>query len=276
MKIDRAILVPMFLLLPVSLLGAQWENLEIGLYGGVGFYWGQRHSAEGISRTTKIGMWLIDAEDKAKSIPGFEAYGALVRYRIDNHWNVALKGTRQRLFFREYKDYTAESAFYYNAAWNVDVTAEYDILDYGHSPWNDAGSHAVACTPYVLLGVGVSLYNENASYRGGNGTKEKGSFQPRVGDKALGPVRAACYIPVGAGIKWRVARNWQLQVSAQYHLYVQGADLSGYTEWVTADNVSKPTVGSTHDILVVGGVIYNFGKWRQRNRHCMCEDDFNR
>lgn len=273
MKIDRTIVIAVLLLLPTSLLKAQWENLEIGLYGGAGFYWGQQHPAEGFTRTTKIGMWIVDAQDKAKPIPGFEAYGALVRYRIDNHWNVALKGTRQRLFFREYKDNSDLSLYCYNAAWNVDATAEYDFLDYGHSLRNDDSSPYVF-TPYVLFGVGVSLYNENSSYRGGSGTQEKRSPQPMIGDKALAPVRAACYIPVGVGIKWRVARNWQLQASAQYHLYVPGADLEGYTEWVKADNMRKPTVGSTHNVLVTVGVVYNFGKWRQGSRRCMCEDYF--
>ena len=286
MKSLKVLILAILLVLPVSVMHAQLENLEIGIQAGGAIFWGQHSPTDGYTRNFKLGLWseqwiqsLRGTEDKDKNIPGFEIYGALVRYRIDNHWDVTAKATRQRMLFREYEgDYSQTTnlpyKWYYNAAWHVDLTAEYNILNYGRSSLSGADGKTYTYTPYILFGIGTSIYNKNAVRR----SKENpnSTYYPMVGGKHNGEkfdLAAALYIPVGVGFKWRVASNWQVQLTAQYNFYLLNGNIAGYTSNVTPEN-SKITIGANHDLLLSLGAVYNFGKWYKGGKSCRCEDYF--
>lgn len=294
MKRHHFIWIVLTLLLPCNLVMAQWDHLEIGLQGGAGFYWGISQQGD-FTRTNKVGMWIIDSEDKMP--PGFEAYGAFIRYRFDNHWNIALKATRQRTYYKEYKMVGNEKQnqhSFYNAMWHFDATAEYNILNYSMDHFVVGDDRTFRVTPYVLIGVGVTMYNKQAVLRESStgDKKDKGSNYPMVGTKNVnytsdyaGQTGLALYIPIGLGVKWRITHNWQLQAGAQYHLYISGknpnglnSNIEGGSSAVPYDQLQMKSIGGNHNLLVTIGAAYNFGNWGYKQgpkkSSCHCEGYF--
>lgn len=292
MKRHQFILALVTLLLPCNLVMAQWDHLEIGLHGGAGFYWGISQQGDYV-RTNKVGLWITDSEDKMP--PGFETYGAFVRYRFDNHWNVAVKATRQRTHYNEYRYVGSEKVgqnSYYNAMWHLDATAEFNILNYSLDRFLVGEDRTFSVTPYVLLGAGVTMYNKQAVLRERGMTDEKGSNYPMVGAKDVnytsdyaGKTGVALYIPVGLGVKWRLTYNWQVQASAQYHLYISGtnpnglsSNIEGGSRAVPYDQLQMKSIGGNHNLLVTIGAAYNFGnfgyKSSSKRASCRCDGYF--
>lgn len=288
MRKHQIILVIATLLLPCSFVMAQKENVEIGVQGGAGFYWGiPNQTAEdgtAYTRTTKVGLWIADTEDKMP--PGFETYGAFIRYRFDNHWNVTVSATRQRLYYKEYPNTDRkQGASYYNAMWHLDATAEYNILNYSMDHYYFRAAKTYRVTPYVLAGVGITMYNKQAILR--QRSNEASTNYPLVGKNDLlydsdyaNEIGTALYIPVGIGVKWRINHNWQLQASAQYHLYISGtnpnglnSNLEGGSKNIPYNKLAMKPIGGNHDILIQIGVAYNFGQYQSAKSHlCMCSD----
>ena len=243
-----------------------WEYLEVGLQVGVGFHEGMAVPAEGVHRVYQNAL-----ECFADKFPIMETYGAVVRYSIDYHWALQLQGMRQRLYFTE-----EGKGHFYNSMWDVDVTAEYNILPYGlrvHRPKGVMGARIRPCqvTPYVLFGLGVSMSNKNAIYRGAKlpvkdwTSEDLKEMYPAI-KPAGGNLAASAYVPVGVGVKWRVDDNWQLKMACQYNLGI-GKDPSGGTrsrQEMAATTYDNMKVGVWHNVVLNIGVVYNFGSKPKR------------
>jgi hypothetical protein len=254
MKKSTFVLVLLMVFAPL-LVNAQTQNVELGLQVGAGFYMGNSNPATGYTRTHEF-AWMRDSE----SMPAFETFGGTVRYRFDTRWALQAQAMRQRLRFKE--AYDTKENYYYNSMWNVDLMAELNILKYGFTENRNARIYTI--TPYVAVGIGTSLYNKTATYRWGMNDGAQGTMFPAVKAKDLA---ASLYIPFAAGLKLRVAANWQLKVACQYNLYVSNGNVDGSTKGtypytkLDGDGVSFAKedyeAGSTHNVAVTVGVIYN-------------------
>lgn len=229
------------------------DRIEFGVSAGVGFYVGQRNPLD------KSELLRIQAYDAvgfgSKSTlkwPGIETFGFQVGYRFDTHWHLKVQATRQRVCFAEYDYLTDANAntlqvrnVYYNPMWHVDVMAEYNLLNYGNIMMPKQRMYNV--TPYVGLGIGVTMFNKYATLRAVNPHPENtgdvnyakmNTFYPQVGKKYEGmkssitptgnnEVAVGLYIPVAFGVKWRINDNVQLKGTFQYQLYFSNKGKGG-------------------------------------------------
>ena len=188
MKKSTFILVLLMAFAPL-LVNAQTQNVELGLQVGAGFFLGNTNPADGYTRSNEF-AWMRDSE----TMPAFETFGGIVRYRFDYRWTLQAQAMRQRMRFKESVE-GHDPLYFYNSMWNADVMAEFNILKYGFVENRNAKVYTV--TPYVAVGIGTSLYNEHATYRwnakhleGATGTK-RNTFYPAVKARDLA---AALYI----------------------------------------------------------------------------------
>lgn len=227
------------------------EKFEMSIQIGAGFTWANNAPLEGVTRMPDF-AW---APDKASKFPAFEAYGAVLRYNIDERWTVQAQGMRQRLRFNEVSG--EESHFYYNAAWHLDAMAEYNLMRYAFV--SNKQRKVYELVPFIAFGAGASMYNKNATYGFGTGLGFRedadgimdsyqrmiafnGNFRghkyPAIDAKNMG---AAMYIPFAVGAKLRMTANWQLKVACQYNFYLFGSDgkvdMYGATKYPDPDKV---------------------------------------
>jgi hypothetical protein len=215
--------------------------------------------------------------------PGIETFGFSFVYRIDTRWHVKLQTTRQRLCFAEYANNAPKTRnVYYNAMWHLDAMAECNILPLGNVLTPIQGIYNVV--PFVGFGIGITMYNEEATLRkvyGYQGPGKKGSvgtFYPRVGSSnelttegsvwTPAEVGVGVYFPVSVGVKWRVNDNVQLKGTFQYQLYLTpNSNIEGGSynakyaqDRPTFDQLNKK-FGNNHDCLFSLSAIFNFGQW---------------
>ena len=259
MKKSTFILVLLMVFAPLF-VNAQTQNVELGLQVGAGFFMGNSNPAAGYTRTHEF-AWMRDSE----GMPAFETFGGVVRYRFDYRWALQAQAMRQRTRFKESAENT--DLYFYNSMWNVDLMAEFNILKYGFVENRNAKIYTI--TPYVATGIGTSLYNKNATYRWGKNDGKQNTMFPTVKAKDLA---GSLYIPFAAGLKLRVASNWQLKLACQYDLYLLNGNLDGNTDKAKYSDGKTPVyahgggvsfegekyqAASTHNVNVVVGVIYN-------------------
>ena len=72
------------------------------------------------------------------------------------------------------------------------------------------------------------------------------------------------YLPVGVGVKWRMAYNWQLKAACQYNLGI-GKEPSGGTVATKAGDEIRTSyddlrIGVWNNVVLNLGVIYSFGE----------------
>ncbi len=256
---------------------SSWEKLELGVQVGVGFHLGTNSPTDGYTRVFQNALTQQEtSEDMVRlgeKVPMMETFGLVARYSFDCHWAIQLQGMRQRIYFRDVVgSFDAQyggklenvpypsGTYYYNAMWDLDFTAEYNILPYGlavHRPSGVKGAQMriYPATPYVLFGVGVALSNKEVPAR----QSDEGSMFPMI-RPADGNLAANVYIPLGVGVKWRIDYNWQLKAACQYHLGF-GHDPSGATKGAIAyENLAS---GAWHNVVLNIGVVYNFGKHKR-------------
>lgn len=252
------------LLLSTGLAFAQIDHLEIGLQGGAGLYVCNPDMSRPTQRNSLAFTGEVGGTDpKAGKFPVMEQYGAFVRYRFDNHWNVVAEATRQRIFFKEHHNGTgANDKKYYNAAWHVDAVAEYNILSYGHTDNWGAELEYYKATPFVMIGVGMTIFNENATSRTTTDFVLKEEYPSLIGQKH----KVAMYIPVGLGVKWRVMSSLQLQASMKYHLSVLNGDIEGGTPHLPFDDIEFKLF-KNHNALFSLGIVYNFSQAEHHTGH---------
>lgn len=252
MKKSTFILVLLMAFAPL-LVNAQTQNVELGLQVGAGFFLGNTNPADGYTRSNEF-AWMRDSE----TMPAFETFGGIVRYRFDYRWALQAQAMRQRMRFKESTE--NQDLYFYNGMWNVDLMAEFNFLKYGFVENRNAKIYTI--TPYAAVGIGTTLYNKTATYRWGLNDGKRNTPFPAVKAKDLA---GALYIPFAAGLKLRMAANWQLKLACQYNLYVLNGNLDGNTAGTEAypkgGGVSydgtQYKAASTHNIAVTLGVIYN-------------------
>lgn len=284
MKEYRLNTILMLIMLSVAeVCFSQIDRIEYGLQGGVGVY-----IMNGKDNPIRTSMGFYDKEHEAaysNVFPVMEQYGAFVRYRFDNHWNVTVEATRQRVRFRE--ESAGSVKYYYNAMWHIDAVAEYNILSYGKTYDWGAELEDYPATPYLMIGLGVTAYNKDAACSmrsmSESSVARKHNMYPNMLNRydldAEGEYNqvkqrptGALYLPVGLGVKWRLTSSLQLQASAKYHLYLVNGNLEGGTpEWTyeqMIDNKEHLKLGRTHDILISFGIVYNFSRHSLHHKHC--------
>lgn len=255
------------LLLSTGLGFAQIDHLEIGLQGGAGVYVCNPDVDRPAQRKSLAFIGDVGGADpKAGKFPVMEQYGAFVRYRFDNHWNIVAEATRQRVFFKEHHSGVGvNDKNYYNAAWHVDALAEYNILSYGQTDNWGAELEYYQATPFVTIGVGMTVFNENATWRdlsSNPGFYIKEMYPTLIGNSH----KVAMYVPVGLGVKWRVMSSLQLQASMKYHLYVLNGDIEGGTPNLPFDDIQFGFF-KNHNALFSLGIVYNFSQAEHRTGH---------
>ena len=226
------------------------EKFEMSIQIGAGFSWGNKAPVEGVLREPDF-AWASGVS----GFPAFEAYGAVLRYSIDEHWTVQAQGMRQRLRFSE--TLGEENFFYYNAMWHLDAMAEYNLIKYAFV--SNKQRKVYELVPFISFGAGASMYNKNATfgfgtgygYRSAEGVVDtqaqrlmafngdfKGHKYPAVDPKNMG---AAMYIPFAVGAKLRMTANWQLKLACQYNFYLFGSngkvDVYGATKYPDPNKV---------------------------------------
>jgi hypothetical protein len=171
-----------------------------------------------------------------------ETYGAQLRYKIDPRWAIQLKGQRQRVINKEYN--------VGNSMWHVDVVGEYNFFQLGLDEYN---IHMRSLTPYMFLGVGATVYEDALIMK---------DFFKCV----------AVYLPVGIGLKWKIAERWQLQLAWQHNVYLwngdglEGSEAFDNLHEMNGINIMNNDVTSTLTV----GVVFEFG---HKERTCLLCDD---
>lgn len=254
------------------------DRLEFGVSAGVGFYVGQSNPLKD-SELLRIQSYNAAGFGDKSTLkwPGIETFGFSLGYRFDTRWHLRLQAMRQRVCFAEYEsaNITSTRCVYYNAMWHLDMMAEFNILNYGNSMMPEQNIYNVV--PYVGLGLGITMFNENATLRSNNMGEKIGSFYPQVGGKD-NEVAVAMYVPVALGVKWRINDYVQLKASFQYQLYFSNKGTGGlnsnleggsYAEYINAntrpkfDELTKHIVGHNHDCLFSLSAIFNIEEWRE-------------
>lgn len=151
--------------------------VELGLIGGMNYYVG-------------------DANGHLFMHPR-EAYGAHLRYKIDRRWSLQLKGYASRIAFKYpvadagFIPSTTQPQMLTNKMISVDVCGEYNFFRYGLGSYG-----ARPYTPYIFLGLGVSLYDDLSNYD-----------------------NVAMYMPFGFGFKWNFAKHCSIHIAWQNNLH---------------------------------------------------------
>ena len=302
------LLLMLLVLLPAIVNAAprvrELDRLEFGPAVGVGFYVGNYHPVastnEGLLRIPLYDIVALNTHEKTHlDWPGIETFGFSVGYRFNTRWHLLAKTTRQRIAFAEYDE--GVRGLYYNAMWHVDVMAEYNLLTYGNRMQPESGMYNVV--PYIGIGLGCTMYNQNATLRAVNGgdinEQKINTWQPQVGKMYKGkdangnlvtesnPLGVGLYVPVAFGVKWRINDNVQLKGAFQYQLYfsnnkagglnsnIEGATAAGYYTRAgqaaatniqnrpTFEQLDKHIVGHNHDCLFSISAIFNLEQWRE-------------
>lgn len=183
---NRLLLSIVVVTLPVLVWAdTRMYRCELGLQAGVGYYVG-------------------DATRHIFTNP-LETFGGQFRYKFDKRWALQVKVQRQRITFREYG---TEGTLYYNPMWHTDVTGEFNFFRFGERGYD---IRVKPITPYIFIGLGFSVYNEQATASHDN------PFPLLIGEGRK--PTAGMYIPLGIGMKWKFADRWQLQVAWQHQIY---------------------------------------------------------
>lgn len=276
------------------------DRLEFGVSAGVGFYVGQKHPVAG-SDLLRIQSYDAIAFGDRGTLrwPGIETFGANVGYRFNTRWNLTFQAVRQRVCYAEYsKDVAGHElrGVYYNPMWHVDAMAEFNLLNYGNVMMPKQKVYNVV--PYVGLGFGVTIFNQDATLRAVNGSSHNSgkmnTFFPQVGKKYEGvdaegkkivtnnELAVGLYIPMACGVKWRINDNVQMKGTFQYQLYfsnkgegglnsnLEGASCANFyansenlQNRPTFDQLNKYVVGRNHDCLFSISAIFNLEKWQE-------------
>lgn len=229
--------------------------MEVGAQGGMSYYIGElAHHA---------------------FVSSAECFGAQARLKINPRWAVQIKGQRQRVIntLDQDNDWGAVPGKYQVPMWHVDVSGEYNFFELGLDDYN---IHMRSLTPYISLGVGLTVFNEYASDKDGFPKMAKGTN-----------LDYAMYLPVGVGLKWKIADRWQLQLAWQHNVYLANGDglegvivgcKGGDDPWIAYQdkylNNSHEMNGSNimnNDLVstLTVGVVFEFGR---REGTCMyCE-----
>ena len=170
-------------------------HLEIGLQGGASYYAGELAPYAFMS----VG----------------ETYGVQGRVKIDPRWAVQVKGQRQRVIntLKEGNEWGLLPGRYQVPMWHFDLVGEYNFFRLG---LNEYDIHMRRVTPFIFLGLGMTVHNIDSWV--------EDDAYPRLWVGENSKLNFAMYIPVGVGVKWKMAERWQLQLAWQHNVYILNGD----------------------------------------------------
>jgi opacity protein-like surface antigen len=233
--------------------GKKEYSFDAGLQVGAGYYIGDANSIPFVQPRYVI--------------------GAQVRYKMTNQ-RLALQFKMQRTCvaydytMQESTEQPLQPTIYQNPMWNADLVCEFNFFKFG-SPSYDYRVKTV--TPYIFLGVGGSVSNKAAMLM----TEES---IPMIDLKKM---NVSVYVPVGIGLKWKVADRWQVQVAWQHQIYFSD-NVEGYLpniDFSGDDKITEMTHGvlnNSHDLngwnilnndltsTLTIGIAYEFGDQRYK------------
>ena len=201
---------------------------------GIGLVWMLLASTSVLAQETPMYRFEIGAQAGAAYYMGelaphpfmstSETYGLQFRAKINDRWAVQAKAQSQRFIhtFQPDNQWNIPAAKYQTPMWHCDVTGEYNFFHYGYNAYDIRVRNF---TPYIFLGFGVSFLNHDATNHEGYAFlgKER-QVRPDTIYYERAQTRAALYVPVGVGFKWRFAPRWQLQLAWQHNLYIHNGD----------------------------------------------------
>lgn len=189
----------------------EFYRLEIGLQGGVSYYAGELAPYAFMS----VG----------------ETYGIQGRLKIDPRWAVQVKGQRQRVIntLKKENKWGLQPGRYQVPMWHFDITGEYNFFRLG---LNEYDIHMRKLTPFMFLGVGMTVHNMELA--------DMSVVYPKHWVADDQKLEYAMYIPVGVGLKWKMAERWQLQLAWQHNVYVLNGDgLEGIVDKTNPDRFNN-------------------------------------
>ena len=189
----------------------EFYRLEIGLQGGVSYYAGELAPYAFMS----VG----------------ETYGIQGRLKIDPRWAVQVKGQRQRVIntLKKENKWGLQPGRYQVPMWHFDITGEYNFFRLG---LNEYDIHMRKLTPFMFLGVGMTAQNMVLA--------DMDVAYPKFLVADDEKLAYAMYIPVGVGLKWKMAERWQLQLAWQHNVYVLNGDgLEGIVDKTNPDRFNN-------------------------------------
>ena len=239
---------------------------EVGVQFGCGYYVGD---------ATK--MIFTDPRD---------VYGGQFRFNFNQRWAMQIKAQRQRIAFSytpsatETKPTPLRTKFQ-NPMWNMDVVAEYNFFRFGR---HDFDSRIKPFTPYISLGVGITMSNKVATPYSSD-DRSYPAVQIKKDEHQPGITLGGFYIPIGIGVKWRFAQRWQLQACWQHQIYLSD-NVEGYMAIYDDPDAIKhndPSIlNNSHELngfnifnndltsTLTMGIVFEFG---QREKKCyFCEE----
>ena len=155
--------------------------------------------------------------------------GAQFRYKFDPRWALQIKGQYDNFAFR-YEDIK-----YQRAMINIDAVAEFNFFRFGISEYNDK---IKPITPYIFLGIGMSIYN-------------------------LGNEHFTGYFPFGFGLKYKPLPRMTLLLAWQHQLYftdaIEGLDPLNNVAELNGSNILLNDLTST----LTFGIVFEFIQQRQ-------------
>jgi hypothetical protein len=222
-------------------------HLEVGVHAGVGYYTGE------------LERYVFSSMS--------ESYGIQARCKIDRRWSLQVKGIRQRVIskFDADNEYGVKAGKYQTPMWHMDLTGEYNFFPFG---WNTYDVRVKNVTPYISLGLGMTVHNTFAN-------SKEGAY-PDVHFKDMNKLDYAMYIPVGVGLKWRFADRWHFEMLWQHNLYMLNGDgMEGVVDvnnpgllddsyQLNGSNVMNNDVTSTFTL----GVVFEFAAKKRKCPYC--------
>lgn len=193
---------------------------ELGIQGGIGYYVGDA-----------TGHIFNHVQP---------SYGAQFRYKFNSRWALQVKGQADHITYPlQGEDGLLNGQMGKNQLVNLDVVGEFNFFRFGQKQYD---SRVKPITPYIFVGVGVSLYNRFNAVTG--------------------------YIPFGFGLKWKISQHIGLNVAWQHQLYftdnLENTDYYNDPHQLNGHNFLNNDLTSS---LVVG-IVVEFAKQKAVCRSC--------
>ncbi len=195
-----------------------------------------------------------------------EAYGAHFRYKFNSRWALRVEGMAHRITGVDYDedrqpvlDEQGRKQMWTTQMINLDMAAEFNFFRFGERTYD---RRVKPVTPYIFLGVGVSVYGS-----GLNMAKwDWQYFGGQEGEKKAVPV--AFYFPVGFGMKWKFSEHIGLNIAWQHNIYMadnlEGNQYLNNQHDMNGSNILNFDVTSQLTL----GIVFEFAKEKKVCLHC--------
>ena len=260
-------------------LPSVWVWVCLLVWGGVGQAWADEKPKEDprpylceFGVQAGCGYYVGDATTHIFNNPR-EAYGAQFRYKFDSRWALRVEGMAHRITGVDYnekrlpiKDEQGKKQMWTTQMINLDVAVEFNFFRFGERQYD---RRVKPITPYIFLGVGVSVYGSGLNvakwdwqYFGGQKGDANSSTQ------SVKAVLVAFYFPVGFGMKWKFSEHVGLNIAWQHNIYMadnlEGNKYLNNQYKMNGSNILNFDVTSQLTL----GIVFEFAKEKKVCRTC--------